>query len=72
MAGGSEGDALGGDGWVGAERVVGGDEAGNVDESGGKGELAGGVYGLRAHASRCPRCLIVDLCTIWDAGAGGK
>ena len=43
VAGGSEGDALGGDGGVGVEGVVGGDEAREVDEVGGGGELAGGV-----------------------------
>ncbi len=37
VAGGSEGDALGGDGGVGAQGVVGGDEAGDVDEVGGEG-----------------------------------
>ena len=48
MAGGSEGDALGGDGGVGVEGVVGGDEAGDVDEGVGEGWLAGRVgLGLR-------------------------
>ena len=50
MAGGSEGYALGGDGGVGVQGVVGGDEAGDVDEVGGEGRLAGGVGGGSAHA----------------------
>jgi hypothetical protein len=58
MAGGAEGDALspseharrgprlGGDGGVGVQGVVGGDEAGDVDEVFGQGWLAGLVWRL--------------------------
>ncbi len=52
MAGGSEGYALGGDGGVGVERVVGGDEAREIDQVGEEWGLAGLVGGLdwiRAH-----------------------
>ncbi len=70
VAGGSEGDALGGDGGVGAEGVVGGDEAGDVDEVGGEGRLAGGVGGLSAHAVCGPRGMVSVLCNIWDAWGG--
>jgi hypothetical protein len=41
MAGSSEGDALGGNGGVGMERVVSGDEAGDVDEVFGIWKMAG-------------------------------
>ena len=60
MAGGSEGDALGGDCGVGAKGVVSGDEAGDVDEVGGEGWLAGGVGGLGAHAVWCPRGMMLS------------
>ena len=48
MAGGAEGDALGGVGGVGVEGVVGGDEAGEIDQVGGERKLAGlvGVWWL--------------------------
>ena len=45
MAGGAEGDALGGDGGVGMEGVEGGDEAGNVDEGAGEGSWPGMLAG---------------------------
>ena len=57
MAGGSEGDALGGVGGVGVERVVGGDEAGEIDQVGEEWGLAGLVGGgdwIRAHAVDSP------------------
>ena len=41
MSGGSEGDTLRGDGGVGMEGIVGGDEAGDVDQIFGQGWLAG-------------------------------
>jgi hypothetical protein len=44
MAGGPEGDTLGGDIGVWVEGVVGGDEAGDVDEIFGEGRLAGLVW----------------------------
>jgi hypothetical protein len=66
VAGGSEGNALGGDGGVRAEGIVGGDEAGDVDEVGGEGWLAGGI-GLSAHAVWGPRGMDAVLCNIWDA-----
>jgi hypothetical protein len=53
MAGGAEGYALGGDGRVGMEGVVGGDEAGEIDQVGEERWLAGLVGGLSwigAHA----------------------
>ena len=50
VPGGAEGDALGGNGGVGVEGVEGGDEAGNVDEGFGEGELAGCVGRGGAHA----------------------
>ena len=43
VAGGAEGDALGGEAGVGVELVEGGDETGDVDEGCGEGEPAGGV-----------------------------
>ena len=55
MAGGAEGDTLGGDVGVGMQGVVRGDEAGDVDQIGGEGRLAGGVRGWGGHASLCPR-----------------
>ena len=45
MAGGAEGDALGGDGGVGVEGVEGGDEAGEVDEGVGEGRWPGVLAG---------------------------
>jgi len=47
MAGGSEGDALGGDGGVGMEGVEGRDEARGVDEVFGEGRVAGLVWRWR-------------------------
>ena len=71
MAGGSEGDALGGDGGVGMEGVVGGDEAGDVDEVFGQGWWPG-VLGVGIAMWLMPWCAsrMVDglLATIWDAG----
>ena len=48
-------DALGGDGGVGVEGVVGGDEAGDVDQVGGEGQVAGlvGCLGLDWCSCRC-------------------
>jgi hypothetical protein len=57
LAGGAEGHALGWDGGVGVEGVVGGDEAGDVDQIDGEGEMAGLVWRLDcyggAHALVC-------------------
>ena len=54
MAGGAEGNALGGEGGIGVQGVVGGDEAGDVDEVFGEWRLAGLVWrlecGWAAHA----------------------
>ncbi len=47
MTGGSEGDALRGNGRVRMQRIVGGNKARNVDEGVGCGELAGGVGHVR-------------------------
>ena len=76
MAGGSEGDALGGDGGVGMERVKGRDEARDVDEVGGEGLVAGLVW-CRCWAGAHPWRVLVwenafDSCTIWDAGLRRK
>jgi hypothetical protein len=46
MAGGAEGDTLGGDPGVGMERVVGGDEAGDIDQIRREGELTGLIRSL--------------------------
>ena len=54
MAGGAEGDALGGDGGVGVEGVVGGDEAGDVDEVVGEGRWPG-VLVVAASCGVMPR-----------------
>ncbi len=68
MAGGAEGDALRGDGGVGTERVVGGDEAGDVDEGGRERRLAGSVLFWRAHAGGVLLGLIsFGVRSIWDA-----
>jgi len=79
MAGGAKGDALGWDVGVWVQGIVGGDEAGDVDEIFGQGRLAGLVWrldcGAAAHALVC---LVVGVCvtglwvTIWDAGCGAK
>ena len=53
MAGGSEGDALGGDGGVGVERVVGGDETREVDQVGEEWGLAGLVRGAGLDSCSC-------------------
>jgi hypothetical protein len=72
MAGGAEGYALGGDGWVGMERVVGGDEAGDVGEICGQRMVAGlvgrgdGLCVGRAHAFGVLGCECCHHCTIWD------
>ncbi len=75
MSRGSEGYALGGDVCVGVKRVEGGDEAGDVDEGVGAGELAGLVgewnwIGLMFSESFDKE--YVDYCTIWDVGSGGN
>jgi hypothetical protein len=51
MAGGAEGYALGRDGGVGMQGVVGGDEAGDVDEVFGQGWLAGLIWRLGCGAA---------------------
>jgi hypothetical protein len=65
MAGGAEGDTLGGDGGVWVEGVVGGDEAGDVDQVFWQGRLAGLVWcldcGAGAHAMIC---LVVWVCAL--------
>ncbi len=57
MAGRAEGNALGGDVGVWVQRVVGGDEAGDVDQIRREGRLAGLVWRLdcrdAAHALVC-------------------
>jgi hypothetical protein len=57
MAGGAEGYTLGGDGWVRMQAVIGGDEAGDVDQVFGERRLAGLVWragcGDAAHALVC-------------------
>jgi hypothetical protein len=67
MARGSEGYALGGYGRVGVEGVVGGDEAGEIDQVGWEWELAGlvgclgsslGSCWIGAHAFWCPRGVV--------------
>ena len=71
MAGGSEGDALGGIGGVGVEGVVGGDEAREVDQIFGKGELARLVGCLLRYMAGHACVLAVAVlifATIWDAG----
>jgi hypothetical protein len=74
MAGGAEGDTLGRHGGVGVEGVVGGDEAGDVDEVFGQGWTAWGVWlvDCRGAAHRLV-CLVVQVfATIWDASCGWK
>ncbi len=71
MAGGSEGYALGGDRRVGVEGVVGRDEAGEIDQVGEEGRVAGlvGCLGwIGAHAVVVPRGVVMIFVTIWDAG----
>ena len=84
VAGGAEGYTLRGDGGVRMEGVVGGDEAGEIDQVGWERKLAGLVGGLSllvAHAVDVPLWrvrFVYDLCllvsaTIWDAcGVGNE
>ena len=69
MAGGAKGDALGWDVGVWVQGVVGGDEAGDVDEIFGQGRLAGLVWrldcGAAAHALVR---LVVGVCVTGPVG----
>jgi hypothetical protein len=73
VTGGAEGYALGGDGGVGVERVVRGNETRNIDEGSGAWQLAGLVGGdgrlcvCRVHAFGILAGEYFHHCTIWDA-----
>src|SRR5271156_5314488 len=78
MAGGAEGDALGGDGRIGVEGVVGGDEAGDVDQVRRKGVVAGLVWrrdwsvGHAVVSFGLLSVLTAAWATIWDASCRRK
>lgn len=71
MAGGAEGDALGGDRGIGMQSVVSGEETREIDQVCGKRMVAGLVGWIGAHAF-CPSGLLSIFATlwatIWDAG----
>jgi hypothetical protein len=73
MAGGAEGDTLSRHGGVGVQGVVGGDEAGDIDQIFGQGRLSGLVWRLDCGAAHAWVCLVILVfATIWDAGCEWK